>query len=261
MGGVVQDWEHIDFAVEDTIGLVWLDRPPVNAVNGAMYLEIKRFFSDVETYLPQARVIVLRGRGRHFCGGNDLAEFQTMTPENAAERMRLVREAFWAIYYCPVPVIAAVHGAALGTGLAIAASCDLVVATEGARFGLPEVNVGVMGGAKHLSRLVPQGVVRRLHLQGDPVPAAELQPYGGICEIVPEERLDEAARDLARSIARHSPAVLRFAKRSLNAIEYLPLKEGYELEQGLTGELSAYADAKEAVNALVERRAPVYTGR
>lgn len=261
MGGAVQHWKHIDFAVEDTIGLVWLDRPSVNAVNGAMYLEITRFFSDVETYLPEARVIVLRGRGRHFCGGNDLGEFQTMTPENAAERMRQVREAFWAIHDCPVPVIAAVHGAALGTGLAIAASCDLVVAAEGARFGLPEVNVGVMGGAKHLSRLVPQGVVRRLHLQGDPVPASELLPYGGICEIVPEDRLDGAARDLARSIARHSPVVLRFAKRSLNAIEYMPLKEGYELEQGLTGELSAYDDAKEAVNAFVERRTPVYTGR
>lgn len=261
MGGAVQDWEHLDAAVEDTIGFVRLDRPPVNAVNGAMYLEIKRFFDDVESHLPGARVIVLRGRGRHFCGGNDLAEFQTMTPANAAERMRLVREAFWAVYDCPVPVIAAVHGAALGTGLAIAASCDLVVAAESARFGLPEVNVGVMGGAKHLSRLVPQGVVRRLHLQGDPVPAVELERYGGIAEVVPDDRLDDAARDLARSIARHSPVALRFAKRSLNAIEYLPLKEGYELEQGLTGELSAFDDAKEAVNALVERRTPVYTGR
>ncbi|GAA4708972.1 enoyl-CoA hydratase/isomerase family protein [Pseudonocardia yuanmonensis] len=257
----VQKFEFIDFAAEGTIGSVWLDRPPVNAVNGTMYLEIKRFFDDVGTHLPDARVIVLGGRGKHFCGGNDLAEFQTMTPENAGERMRVVREAFWAIYDCPVPVIAAVHGVAVGTGLAIAASCDLVVAAEGARFALPEVNVGVMGGAKHLSRLAPQGVVRRLHLQGDLVPAEELLPYGGICEIVPADQLDTAARELARSIARHSPVVLRFAKRSLNAIEYMPLKEGYEFEQGLTGELAAYDDAKEAVNAFVERRAPVYTGQ
>ncbi|GAA1382639.1 enoyl-CoA hydratase/isomerase family protein [Pseudonocardia kongjuensis] len=253
--------DFIDFSADGTIGLVQLDRPPVNAVNGAMYREITRFFGDVTTHLPDARVIVLSGRGRHFCGGNDLAEFQTMTAENAAERMRLVREAFFAVYDCPVPVIAAVHGVAVGTGLAIAASCDLVVAAEGARFGLPEVNVGVMGGAKHLSRLVPQGVVRRMHLQGDPVPAEELLRYGGITEIVPADQLDAAARRLARSIARHSPTVLRFAKRSLNAIEYLPLKEGYRLEQGLTGELAAYDDAKEAVNAFLERREPVYTGR
>lgn len=256
----MSEWNFIDFSAEDTIGLVWLNRPPVNAVNGTMYSEIKQFFDNVASHLPDARVIVLGGRGKHFCGGNDLAEFQTMTPENAGERMRLVREAFWAIYDCPVPVIAAVHGVAVGTGLAIAASCDLVVAAEGARFALPEVTVGVMGGAKHLSRLVPQGVVRRLHLQGDLVRAEELQRYGGICEIVPGDQLDATARELARSIARHSPAVLRFAKRSLNAIEYMPLKEGYEFEQGLTGELAAYDDSKEAVNAFLERRAPVYTG-
>lgn len=80
----------------------------------------------------------MTGAGKHFCGGNDLTEFQTMTPENAGERMLAVREAFWSIYDCPLPVIAAVHGVAVGTGLALAASCDLVVAAKGATFTLPE---------------------------------------------------------------------------------------------------------------------------
>jgi enoyl-CoA hydratase len=100
-----------------------------------------------------------------------------------------------------------------------------------------------------------------MHYTGDLVNAQTLQPYGGIAEIVPEARLLESALALAHSIARHSPATLRLAKRSLNGIEYMDLKQGYEFEQSLTLELSGYHDSKEAVNAFLEKRPPVYTGR
>jgi enoyl-CoA hydratase len=238
-----------------------MNRPPVNAVSQPMYVEIEQLFTDIETHAPDARVVILRGEGKHFCGGNDLEEFRTLSPENSGERMRQVRAGFWAIYDSPLPVIAAVHGVAVGTGLALAASCDLVVAAEGARFSLPEIGVGVMGGAKHLSRLVPQGVVRRMHYTADLVPAEELLPYGGIVSVVPQDQLLAAATELAQRISRHSPVAIKMAKRSLNQIEYMDLKQGYEFEQGLSGELSAYADAKEAVAAFFERRAPQYTGK
>lgn len=252
--------KFIEWQQEDTVATVWLDRPPVNATDQETYLEIKEFFGHITGYLPNARAVVLAARGKHFCAGNDLSEFQAMDPASAVPSLKRAREAFWAIYDCPLPVIAAVQGVALGSGLAIAASCDIVVAAEGARFGTPEVNVGVLGGAKHLSRLVPQGVVRLMHYTGDPYPAEELQRFGGIAEVVPAARLLEAAQALARSIARHSPVTLRLAKRGLNAIEHMDLKAGYEYEQELTRELSGYADSKEAVNARVEGRAPVYTG-
>lgn len=251
----------LEWQEDGPIATVWLNRPPVNATDHQLYSEIRGFFRDLPRYLPRARAVVLAGRGRHFCAGNDLAEFRSMDPDNAPERLQLAREAFWAIYDSPFPVIAAVHGVAVGSGLAIAASCDLVVAAEGARFATPEVTVGVLGGAKHLSRLVPQGVVRLMHYTGDHYPAEQLLPYGGIVEIVPPDRLLDTAQALARSIARHSPVTLELAKRSLNGIEYMDLKPGYEFEQGLTRELSGYEDSKEAVNAFVERRAPVYTGR
>jgi enoyl-CoA hydratase len=257
----MSDLHLIEWQQDGPIATVWLNRPPVNATDQQLYSEIRTFFRDVERYLPEARVVVLAGRGKHFCAGNDLAEFQTLDPDNAPEQLQRAREAFWAIYDSPYPVIAAVHGVAVGSGLAIAASCDLVVAAEGARFATPEVNVGVLGGAKHLSRLVPQGVVRLMHYTGDLYPAEQLLPYGGIVEIVPEAQLLERARELARSIARHSPVTLRLAKRSLNGIEYRDLKTGYEFEQGKTRELSGYEDSKEAVNAFLERREPVYTGR
>jgi enoyl-CoA hydratase len=254
--------KFIDWEQRDAVATVWLNRPPVNAISQEMYSEIREFFGNLTDYLPDARVAVLAGKGPHFCAGNDLADFQTLNAEtNAEERLRSAREAFWSIYDSPLPTIAAVHGVAVGAGLAIAASCDLVIAAEGSRFATPEVNVGVLGGAKHLSRLVPQGMVRLMHYTGDLIEVEKLQPFGGIAEIVPPEQLLDRAHQLAHSIARHSPVTLRLAKRSLNGIEYSDLKTGYEFEQSMTHELSAYDDSKEAVNAFVEKRAPVYTGR
>jgi len=254
-------FRHLQWQQDGHVATVWLDRPPVNATDPVLYREIREFFNDLGGHLPDARAVVLAGRGKHFCGGNDLATFQTLNPDNAPEHLRLAREAFWAIYDSSLPVIAAVQGVAVGSGLAIAASCDLVVAADDARFATPEVNVGVLGGAKHLSRLVPQGMVRLMHYTGDFYPAARLLPYGGIVEIVPEDRLLETAQALARSIARHSPVTLRLAKRSLNGIEYLDLKTGYRFEQEQTQELSGHEDSKEAVNAFLEHRAPRYVGR
>jgi enoyl-CoA hydratase len=255
------DLEFLDVATKDHVATVTMKRPPVNAVSQPMYAEIKDLFSRIEEYAPEARAVILVGEGKHFCGGNDLEEFKTLTPENSRVRMMAVREAFWAIYDSALPVIAAVRGVAVGTGVALAASCDLVVAANGARFSLPEIGVGVMGGAKHLSRLVPQGVVRRMHYTADLVPAEELVQYGGIVSVVPSEELEQAATELAHRITRHSPVAIKIAKRSLNQIEFMDLKSGYQFEQGLTAELSGYEDAKEAVSAFFERREPQYTGR
>jgi len=257
----VAGFRFLTVTTEGHVAMVTLRRPPVNAVSMPMYAEIKTAFSRIEELAPDARAVILIGEGKHFCGGNDLDEFRTMTPTNAPIRMMGVREAFWAIYDCPLPVIAAVRGVAVGTGVALAASCDLVVAASGAWLGLPEIQVGAMGGAKHLSRLVPQGVVRRMHYTADMVPVEELVQYGGIAAVVPSEELEAAATGLAHRITRHSPVAIRICKRSLNQIEYADLKSGYQFEQGLTAQLSGYDDAKEAVAAFFERREPRYTGR
>lgn len=251
-------YSFLRWKVEDAVATVWLSRPPVNAVNQEMYREIKALFSD-PGQLADAKAIVLAGRGRHFCAGNDLAEFATLRPDNSDERMAEVRAAFFAIQDCPIPVIAAVHGAALGTGLAIAASCDFVVAAEDARFGTPEVSVGVMGGARHLARLVPQPWVRWMYLTAEPVRGDQMARLGGVIATAPraEEVLDLAYRH-ARLIARHSGPILAMAKRSLNTIESMALQPGYAFEQSLTGEISGHPDSIEAVQATLEQRAPAY---
>jgi enoyl-CoA hydratase len=226
-----------------------------------MYEEIRDLFGRFDELLPGVKAMVLTGAGTHFCGGNDLDEFLTLTEANSAGRMRLVRDAFASIYDCPVPVIGAVHGAALGTGLAIAASCDVVIAGESARLGTPEVSVGVMGGARHLARLIPQPVVRAMYFTADPWPASELVQYGSVLRVVPDRELLGAALGLAEKMTRHSLAALRQAKESLNTVEFMDLKAGYEFEQRMTGRLVAESDAKEAVAAVRERRAPVYRDR
>jgi enoyl-CoA hydratase len=251
-------FQYLEHKANGPVLQVRLARPPVNAVNDAMYLEIRELFTSVERIAPETGAVVLTGSGKHFCGGNDLDEFLTMNSDNARDRMFHVRSAFFAIQDCPVPVIGAVHGAALGTGLAIAASCDIVVASADARFGLPEITVGVMGGARHLARLVPQPLVRRMFFTGEPVSAAELYRVGGIDQVVERDALEETALALAARIARHSPTALRVAKTALSAIETMDLKTGYELEQSWTGWLSDHPDSKEAIRATRERREPRY---
>jgi enoyl-CoA hydratase len=252
-----REYEFLSFERRGAVLTVWLSRPPVNAVNQQMYRELAAFFADPNSF-DGVRVVILAARGPHFCAGNDLAEFATMTPQNAAERMAEVRAAFFAIQDCPVPVIGAVHGAALGTGLAIAASCDFVVASEDARFGTPEVGVGIMGGARHLARLVSQPWVRYLYFTADPVPAATIAGLGGVIEVVHRDDLLHAAGRIADRVARHSEVLLRTAKRSLNGIESMELQSGYAFEQGLTVRVCGEPHSQEAVLAALERREPSF---
>jgi enoyl-CoA hydratase len=127
---------YLEFeAGADGVAMVTMNRPPANAVHRDMYIELAQLFRDPDQMGKSVRAIVLRGAGPHFCAGNDLQEFASMTPDNGTERMWRVRDAFFAIQDCPVPVLGAVHGAALGTGLAIAASCDFVIAAADAKFG------------------------------------------------------------------------------------------------------------------------------
>jgi enoyl-CoA hydratase/carnithine racemase len=249
-------YEHLRLELDGSgILTVWMARPPANAVDQVLYRELADVFSHVD---QAVRVIVLAGEGKHFCAGNDLDEFATMTPENGTERMWRVREAFFAISDCVVPVIGAVQGAALGTGLALAGSCDFVVAERTARFGLPELTVGVMGGARHLARLAPGPLVRRMYFTGQPITAEELHGFGGcvfLCE--PGERMAEARR-LAERVASFSPTAVRTSKRILDRIETMDLKSGYIFEQRGTVRMSGHPDSKEALDAFREKREPRY---
>jgi enoyl-CoA hydratase/carnithine racemase len=256
------DFHFLDCVLEpDGVAMVTMNRPPANAVDRDMYIELARLFGDPDQMGSGVRTIVLRGAGAHFCAGNDLDEFATMTPENGTERMWRVREAFFAIQDCAVPVVGAVHGAALGTGLAIAASCDFVVAADDAKFGLPELTVGVMGGARHLARMAPEPLVRRMFFTGEHFKAGDFSAAGGSIVVCPRADLDERAKTLARRIASFSPTAVRLAKQILNRVEDMDLKTGYAFEQRFTVKMSGHADSKEALQAFSQRREPIYASR
>jgi enoyl-CoA hydratase/carnithine racemase len=242
----------------DGILTVLLDRAPANAVDRDMYMEIAELFNNIDDHVPGVRVVILGGTGKHFCAGNDLDEFASMTPENGTERMWRVREAFYAISRCKVPVIGAIHGAALGTGVSLMGSCDFCVAEPTASIGLPELTVGVMGGARHLTRIVPQPLLRRMYFTGQPMAAKDLVTHGAsifLCE--PGDLMAEARRFASR-VAGYSPTAVRVSKRVLDRIEWMDLETGYKFEQEATVRMSGHFDAKEALAAFREKRPPQY---
>lgn len=259
---VVSPFKHLLYSLSESgVLTVKFSRPPANAVDQGLYREIQSMFSDPDQVGGNVKAIVLAAEGPHFCAGNDLDEFATMTLENGAERMWRVREAFFAIQECPVPVVGAVHGAALGTGLAIAASCDFIVAARDARFGLPELTVGVMGGARHLARIAPQPLVRRMFFTGVPMLAEEMAAAGAALIVCDREELLKIATGYAERIASFSPTATRLGKQILNRIETMDIRSGYEFEQRYTVKMSGHPDAKEALWAVKERRPASYLDR
>jgi enoyl-CoA hydratase/carnithine racemase len=201
--------------------------------------------------------VVLTGAGKVFSAGADLKSRPDRS--KAGERWqhnRRARESYHAVRECTKPVIAAINGAALGAGLAVAASCDILVAANEAVLGLPEIDVGLLGGGKHSQRLFSHSTRRRMMLTGYRVPGPELYRLGIVEASVPRAELLETAMAIAREIASKSPAAIRLAKRTLNTIEDMSLRDGYRYEQNMTTELGDHPDSREAQAAFREKRKP-----
>ena len=250
----------VKLEIRDRIAIITLDNPPVNALSAEGQVEIYETFDGLHEQ-DEAVVAVFTGAGRRaFCAGADIRARLDGDARFPEDHGRRAREAFNSIYECPIPVIGAINGPALGAGLALAASCDYLIASENANFALPEIDVGLMGGARHLGRLFPQGVTRRLHYTADRLPAAEAYRLGAVHKVVPSDQLMDAAMEEACIIAAKMPKGIRLAKEGLNMIEWMDLKNGYRFEQTRTAILRKTDDAVEAKRAFLERRAPVFKG-
>jgi enoyl-CoA hydratase len=252
---------QVRLEVSDYVAVVTMDNPPVNAQNMDLIDELIATF-DTFNDRDDVRVVVLTGAGKCFCAGADLRNRPDLSAPGARwARNRKVREVSYCIIDNAKPTIAAVNGAALGAGLGLVASCDIIVASQNAVFGLPEVDVGLMGGGKHAERILPHSLVRRMMLTGYRAPAEELYRRGIIEANLPPEELMPFAMDMARNIAAKSPLATRLAKDSMRTIENMTLRDGYIYEQGNTAKLATSYDAAEAVAAFVEKRPPVFQGR
>jgi len=239
---------------------VILDSPPVNALTMARYQMLTDIFTDIGKR-SDVHCAVLTGRGtRAFCAGLDLNEFLAAPADKDHERAAIVRATFKAIRLCAIPVIAAVNGPALGAGNVLAAVSDIRIASEKATFGMPEINVGRCGGGAHIGRLVPPGLLRLMYFTGEPISAWEAHRVGFVEQVTTPKRLMPAAYELAELISKKSPLGLRMAKEALNCVEFMPVEEGYELEQQYSSKLLLTEDAREATRAAIERREPVFKG-
>ncbi|MEU8247310.1 enoyl-CoA hydratase family protein [Nonomuraea sp. NPDC048916] len=223
---------------DEGIAEIVMDVPPVNALTVRGWFDLADAVRDAGRD-PGTRVVVLRAEGRGFNAGVDIKEMQATSGfEALVGANRGCYAAFAAVYECEVPVIAAVHGFCLGGGVGLAGNADIVVASDDAYFGLPEVERGALGAATHLARLVPQHLMRAMVYTCRNVTAAELHAFGSVLEIAPRDGLRDAALEVAARIAAKDPYVIRRAKESLNGIDPVDVKRSYRYEQGFTYELN-----------------------
>ncbi len=224
--------------VEPGIVSVTVDYPQVNAIPSRGWFELGDAITaagrDMDTH-----VVILRAEGRGFNAGVDIKEMQNTEGFTALiDANRGCFHAFRAVYECEVPVVAAVNGFCVGGGIGLVGNADVIVASDDATFGLPEVERGALGAATHLSRLVPQHMMRRLFFTAATVDAATLHHFGSVHEVVPRAELDEAALRVARDIAAKDTRVIRAAKEALNLIDVQKVNSSYRMEQGFTFELN-----------------------
>ena len=256
---------NVTVEVSDGIATVLITRPPVNALDAPTFRELTDIFRGF-AHTQDASVVILSAPGdRIFCGGVDLKDGarrrarQTVPGDTTADLVdsgALPRNCFEAIRHCAVPVIGAINGVCIGAGVSIAACCDILVASDTASLSTPEIKVGVLGGGRHLQRLVGPLKARTAFFTGEPIPATELYRLGVVEAVVPPAELMATARAIAAKVARHSPIGLRLGKESLNRVEDLPLEQGYRIEQDYTLRVSTYNDSTEARTAALEKRDP-----
>jgi enoyl-CoA hydratase/carnithine racemase len=258
----MDDLTQLRYQLDGHVATLTLDAPPVNALTRVLNDELTLALDRISE-MDEVRVVVLTGAGKVFCAGADLKGRASVIqgPGDLPAHSRRTRECFHAIRECAKPVICALNGAALGSGLAMAASSDILIASERASLGLPEVDVGLLGGCRHAMRLFSHSRLRRMMLTGLRVNGAELYRLGIVEACTAPEDLMPTALEMAAVIASKSPVSTRMGKHTLNVIEDMSLRDGYRYEQDMTAQIAKTDDAKEAQRAFAEKRAPVFTGR
>lgn len=250
---------HVKMNKEGRLVTVTIDRPPVNAATWGMYKEIAAVFKQISEDESVSCVILTASGNKCFMAGHDINDFLDLSQENVLERYAWVAECFSSIYKCPIPVIGAINGHALGTGFALAALCDFLYAVENATFGLPEINVGLLGGGKLICRMLPHNKARKMYLTGESIGAREMERYGAVEKVVKPEELMEEVKKAALVIMSKSPTVLRLARKALNDMEIIPSpEEAYRVEVEIVKKLADCKNRKEAALAFLEKRPPKF---
>ena len=223
---------------DDGIRVVTMAHPPVNALPVQGWFDLAKALDAAGADL-NTKVVILRADGKGFNAGVDIKEMQNTEGFDALlGANKGCFAAFKAVYECAVPVIAAVNGFCVGGGVGLVGNADIIVASDDAYFGVPEVKQGALGAATHMARLVPQHLMRTLYFTARTIKAADLVQFGSVYEVVTRDELDAAALRLAADIADKDTRVIRAAKEALNGIDPIDVNKSYRFEQGFTFELN-----------------------
>ncbi len=239
-------------SINNGIAQLIFDKPPVNAFDSHGWFAIADKIKELGT-TQGVHVVVIGAQGRGFCAGVDIKELaEDGTKITAVNKGNF--DTFANVHHCPVPVIAAVHGFVLGGGIGICGASDIIIASDCASFGVPEVDRGALGMGAHLSRMFPVHKVRYMFFTGEMIDAQEAYRLGAVEKVVAKEELMDTALEVAAKIAEKSTRAIRLAKESLNGVEVQDIERDYRYEQGFTLELYTSPDSQEARDAFVEKR-------
>ncbi|WP_158963542.1 enoyl-CoA hydratase/isomerase family protein [Myroides fluvii] len=259
------NFETLIYQQEGYIGTLTINRPTaLNALNATVLAELKSFAAQAKSK-GDIRALIITGSGeKAFVAGADIKAMQSMTPEEATAFSYMAQEAFNAIEALPFAVIAAVNGFALGGGCELALSCDIILASEKAKFGLPEATLGLLpcfGGTQRLPRAIGLYKAKEMVFTGDFYSAAACEAMGFVNRVIAPEELLNQAQVMAQTIASRGPIAIAKAKDSMHTGFDLSLAEGLKQEGALFGTLFNTADQKEGIGAFVEKRTPEFTGK
>ncbi len=257
-------YEFLTFSVADRIATITVNRPDkLNALNDATIAELGVAIDEARAR-DDVGGVLLTGAGRAFVAGADISELESQAPLEATRRARAGQQIFRRFETSPKPVVAAINGFALGGGCELAMACHVRIASESAKFGQPEVKLGIVpgyGGTQRLPRLVGRGAALRLLLTGELIGAAEAHRLGLVDQVVAPEALLETATALLRAMLANAPLALAGCIEVLDRGADTTLEDGCTIESDHFGLLSSTSDMREGMRAFLEKRAPVFTGK
>ncbi|GAB4366962.1 MAG: short-chain-enoyl-CoA hydratase [Deltaproteobacteria bacterium] len=258
-------YRNLIVEIADRIATVTINRPKsLNALNPETARELDAVFTELAARVDVG-VVLLTGSGeKAFVAGADISEMKDFTPQQAQEFSRFGQRVLEKIERLPQPVIGVINGFALGGGCELAMACDLLVAAENAKFGQPEVNLGIIpgwGGTQRLPRLVGRNLAKELVLTGEMISAARACEIGLVNRVVPQSALMETAREIAKKILSRGPVAVSAAKDAMNRGLDLDLQNACALEANAFAVCFSTEDRAEGMSAFLEKRKPAYRGR
>jgi enoyl-CoA hydratase len=258
-------YENLKFEVKDSIGFCTVNRPKVlNALNAQTLFELMAVFSSVKNESKVSGIILTGGGEKAFVAGADIGELSKQKPISGKEFSLMGQQVFNFIEDLGKPVIAAVNGYALGGGCELAMACNIRIASESAKFGQPEVNLGIIpgyGGTQRLPRLVGIGRAMELILSGDVIDAQEAFRIGLVNQVVKAKELISASENILQKILSKGPVAVKLAMEAINHGMRMPLSEGLLLEADLFGLACSTEDMREGTGAFIEKRKAKFKGK